>query len=138
MKDFLDRDPINPRNVLIGGLVVLLAGLIIILFLFSGGSGVDADTRVYDDGILKTTISYTGDEPEKVWVQYNIFRQDGMFSSTQIGNTFSFVETLTNGNTLSECPVELESGEYKIFIYISTFEENPKRLAGYIRTIQIA
>ena len=28
MKDFLDRDPINPRNVLIGGLVVLLAGLI--------------------------------------------------------------------------------------------------------------
>ena len=138
MKDFLDRDPINPRNVLIGGLVVLLAGLIIILFLFSGGSGVDADTPVYDDGILKTTISYTGDEPEKVWVQYNIFRQDGMFSSTQIGNTFSFVETLTNGNTLSECPVELESGEYKIFIYISTFEENPKRLAGYIRTIQIA
>ena len=138
MKDFLDRDPINPRNVLIGGLVVLLAGLIIILFLFSGGSGVDADTPVYDDGILKTTISYTGDEPEKVWVQYNIFRQDGMFSSTQIGNTFSFVETLTKGITLSECPVELESGEYKIFIYISTFEENPKRLAGYIRTIQIA
>ena len=138
MKDFLDRDPINPRNVLIGGLVVLLAGLIIILFLFSGGSGVDADTPVYDDGILKTTISYTGDEPEKVWVQYNIFRQDGMFSSTQIGNTFSFVKTLTKGNTLSECPVELESGEYKIFIYISTFEENPKRLAGYIRTIQIA
>lgn len=39
MKDFLDRDPINPRNVLIGGLVVLLAGLIIILILFSGGSG---------------------------------------------------------------------------------------------------
>ncbi len=138
MKDFLDRDPINPRNVLIGGLVVLLAGLIIILILFSGGSGVDADTPVYDDGILKTTISYTGDEPEKVWVQYNIFHQDGMFSSTQIGNTFSFVETLTKGITLSECPVELESGEYKIFIYISTFEENPKRLAGYIRTIQIA
>ena len=138
MKDFLDRDPINPRNVLIGGLVVLLAGLIIILILFSGGSGVDADTKVYYDGILKTTISYTGDEPEKVWVQYNIFHQDGMFSSTQIGNTFSFVETLTKGNTLSECPVELESGEYKIFIYISTFEENPKRLAGYIRTIQIA
>ena len=74
MKDFLDRDPVNPRSVLIGGLVVLLAGLIIILLLFSGGAGVDADTPVYDDGVLKTTISYSGDEPQKVWVQYNIFR----------------------------------------------------------------
>ncbi|HJJ41543.1 MAG TPA: hypothetical protein O0X63_05195 [Methanocorpusculum sp.] len=138
MKDFLDRDPVNPRSVLIGGLVVLLAGLIIILLLFSGGAGVDADTPVYDDGVLKTTISYSGDEPQKVWVQYNIFRQDNLISSTQIGSTFSFVETLTNGNTLSECPVELDAGEYKIFIYISTYAENPKRLAGFIRTIQIA
>lgn len=138
MKDFLERDPVNPRTVLIGGLTVLLAGLIIILLLFSGGSGIDADTPVYDDGVLKTTISYTKDTPQKVWVQYNIFRQDGMFSSTQIGNTFSFAETLQKGNTLSECPVELDAGEYKIFIYISTYEDNPKRLAGFIRTIQIA
>lgn len=138
MKDFLDRDPVNPRNILIGGLVVLLAGLIIILLLFSGGSGIDADTPVYDDGVLKTTISYTGDDAKTVWVQYNIFRQDSIVSSTQIGDTFSFTETLRKGNTLSECPVELEKGEYKIFIYLSTYEENPKRLAGFIRTIQIA
>lgn len=138
MKDFLDRDPVNPRSILIGGLIVLLAGLIIILMLFSGGSGIDADTPVYDDGILKTTISYSGDDPLKVWVQYNIFRQNSVFSSTQIGGTFSFVETLEKGNTLSECPVELEPGEYKIFLYISTCAENPKRLAGFIRTIQIA
>ncbi|MBE6506333.1 MAG: hypothetical protein E7Z72_00185 [Methanocorpusculum parvum] len=138
MKDFLDRDPVNPRNILIGGLLVLLAGLIIILFLFSGGAGIDADTPVYDDGVLKTTISYSGDDSPDVWVQYNIFRQDGMFFSTQIGGTHSFKETLTKGNTLSECPVELEAGEYKIFLYISSYEDNPKRLAGYIRTIQIA
>lgn len=138
MKDFLERDPVNPRTILIGGLAVLLAGLIIILFLFSGGSGIDADTPVYDDGVLKTTISSSGDKPQTVWVQYNIFRQDSMFTSTQIGDTFSFTETLRKGNTLSECPVELERGEYKIFIYISTYEENPKRLAGFIRTIQIA
>lgn len=138
MKDFLERDPVNPRTILIGGLAVLLAGLIIILFLFSGGSGIDADTPVYDDGVLKTTISSSGDKPQTVWIQYNIFRQDSMFTSTQIGDTFSFTETLRKGNTLSECPVELERGEYKIFIYISTYEENPKRLAGFIRTIQIA
>ncbi|MBR4987441.1 MAG: hypothetical protein IKY81_02105 [Methanocorpusculum sp.] len=138
MKDFLERDPVNPRTILIGGLAVLLAGLIIILLLFSGGGGINADTPVYDDGVLKTTISYSDDELQDVWVQYNIFRQDGLFSSTQIGSTFSFAETLTKGNTLSECPVTLEAGEYKIFIYISTYTENPKRLAGYIKTIQIA
>lgn len=138
MKDFLERDPINPRTILIGGLTILLAGLIIILLLFSGGGGIDADTPVYDDGVLKTTISYTKDTPQEVWVQYNIFRQNSIFSSTQIGDTFTFTETLRKGNTLSECPVELEPGEYKIFIYISTYEENAKRLAGFIRTIQIA
>ncbi len=137
MKDFLERDPVNPRTLLIGGLTVLLAGLIIILILFSGGGGISADTPVYDDGVLKTTISYDKDTPQKVWVQYNIFRQNGIFSSTQIGKTFSFTETLRKGNILSECPVELEPGEYKIFLYISTYEDNAKRLAGFIHTIQI-
>lgn len=138
MKDFLEPDPVNPRALLIGGLAVLLAGLIIILVLFSGGAGIEADTPIYDDGILKTTITYTKDEPQDVWIQYNIFRQENPFSSVQIGDTHSFVETLKKGNTLSLCPVFLEDGEYKIFIYISTLEDNPKRLAGFIKTIHIA
>ncbi len=138
MKDFLERDPISPRNLLIGGLIVLLAGLIIILLLFSGGAGINVDTPVYDDGVLKTTITYSGDTPQDVWVQYNIFKQNDILTSTQIGDTFSFVETLKKGNTLSELPLDLEPGEYKIFIYISTRDETPDRLAGFIRTIQIA
>lgn len=138
MKDFLEPDPVNPRTLLIGGLAVLLAGLVIILILFSGGAGINADTPIYDDGVLKTTITYSGDTPQEVWIQYNIFRQENPFSSVQIGETFSFVDTLEKGNTLSLCPVFLEDGEYKIFIYISTLEENPKRLAGFIKTIQIS
>lgn len=136
MKDFLERDPIPTRKLIIGGLAILLVGLIVILVLFSGSSGIDVDTPIYDDGVLKTTVTYSGEDTRDVWIQYNIFRQDNILSSTKIGDTFTFYETLSKGNTLSSLPIDLTSGEYKIFIYFSTVEDNPKRIAAFIKTIK--
>lgn len=138
MKDFLDRDPVNVRNIFIGGLVILLLGLGVILLIFSGGAPIDIDTPVYDSGVLKTTFSYGGDSPRDVWVQYSIFRQTNLLTSTEIGEPQSFALTFTKGNTLSECPVLLQPGEYKIFIYVLPREEgNHGRIAGFIRNIEV-
>ncbi len=138
MKDFSDRNPVNIRSIFIGGLVILLAGLITIMVLFSGGSSIDADTPVYDNGSLKTTFSYHGPQPRDVWIQYSIFRQTGILSSTGVGEAQSFAMTFYTGNTLAACPVTLTPGEYKIFIYVLDREDDRAgRLAGFIRTITV-
>ena len=136
MKDLSDRDPINSRRtIIIIALLVLLAGLIIIFFMFAGGSNIDADTPIYVDGKLMTTISNSG-EDQQAWVQYNIYHQDGL-SSNQVGGTYSYVTDLKKGNTLSTCDVTLSPGTYKVFIYISTYDANPVRIAGFIKDIEV-
>ncbi|HJJ39923.1 MAG TPA: hypothetical protein O0X25_00695 [Methanocorpusculum sp.] len=136
MKDLSDREPITSgRTIIILALLVLLAGLVIILFMFAGGASVDADTPIYVDGKLMTTISNSGDS-QKTWVQYNIYRQGGL-SSEQVGETYSYITELQKGNTLSTCDVTLSPGTYKVFIYISSCEENPVRIAGFIKDIEV-
>lgn len=136
MKDLSGREPMSTtRVVVVGALIALVIGLVVILLLFAGGSSFDVDTPKYQDGKLLTTISNSG-EDRTVWVQYNIFYQEG-FGSEQVGDTFSYVTNLKKGNTLSTCDVTLKPGSYKIFIYISSYDEKAERLAGFVRDIEV-
>jgi len=136
MKDLSERESTGTlRVVIIAALVALLIGLVVILIIFGGISSYDIDTPQYHDGKLMTNISNSGDE-QKIWVQYNIFRQEG-FGSEQIGNTYSYVIDMKKGNNISTCDVTLEPGPYKIFIYLTSYSENPERIAGFIRDIEV-
>jgi len=136
MKDLSGRDSINTKRVaIIAALIALVIGLIVILFLFGGGSSFDVNTPKYQDGKLLTTVTNSGQD-KKVWIQYNIFRQEG-FGSEQVGDTYSYVIDAKKGNTLSTCDVTLKPGPYKVFIYISSYSNNPERIAGFIRDIEV-
>jgi len=136
MKDLSERESTGTlRVVIIAALIALLIGLVVILIIFGGVSNYDLNTPKYQDGKLLTTITNSGEE-QKIWVQYNIFRQEG-FGSEQIGNTFSYVMDMKKGNNLSTCDVTLEPGPYKIFIYLTSYSDNPERIAGFIRDIEV-
>ena len=125
------------RKLYLGGLILLIIGIAVILIIFSGGAHIDAKSSVYDNGVLTTTFSYDADEPHKVWVQYRILRVNSPFSTTEVLGLTSFVETFTKGDNYSRVEKRLDPGEYKIFIYVVDFEDMNKRLAGFIRYIEV-
>ena len=127
------------KTIIIAALLALLAGLIIIFFMFAGPSCIEADTPIYGDGKLTTILSNSGDN-QKTWVQYKIYRREG-FSCEQIGDIqqFTYPTELRKGNTLSTCDVMLTPGNYKVFIYIYPYEgqDHPNRIAGFIKDIKV-
>ena len=144
MKDLSSRKPLSsaissasPRVLLIGFLILLLIGLVIIMFLFAGGSSVSADDTVYIDGSLKTVINYGEDLPQDYWVQYKVYRDDGILSRNQIGEVHSTIMTFKKGPNVAGYKIPLPHGDYQIFIYISTVEENPKRVTAFVHSITI-
>ena len=98
---------------------------------------MDADDTVYIDESLKTIVNYGDDTPQDYWVQYKIYREDGILSREQVGDLYSYIMTFRKGPNVTEYKVPLKKGDYQIFIYISTVEENPKRVTGFIRSITI-
>lgn len=143
MKDLTSRKPsfslsnASPKTIIIGFLILLLIGLVIIMILFAGGTSIDADDTVYIDGSLKTIVNYGDDTPQDYWVQYKIYREDGILSREQVGDLYSYIMTFRKGPNVTEYKIPLKKGDYQIFIYISTVEENPKRVTGFIRSITI-
>lgn len=127
----------SPRTLLIGFLILLLIGLVVIMILFAGGASMEADDTVYIDGTLKTIINYGEDTPQDYWVQYKIYHEDGILSREQIGDTYSYILTFKKGPNLTGYTVPLRKGNYQIFIYISTVEENPKRVTAFVHPITI-
>jgi len=136
MDDLSGRVPKKKvRIIVFSFLIAVLIALVVVLIVFAGGSSYDVDTPVYKDGKLVTTISNSGND-EMVWVQYRIFRQDGL-KSEQIGDTFSYGVDLKKGKTVTTCDVNLDPGKYKIFIYLSTYVEDSQRIAGFVRDIEV-
>ncbi|MCQ2376403.1 MAG: hypothetical protein MJ006_00155 [Methanocorpusculum sp.] len=127
----------SPRVLLIGFLLLMLIGLVIILILFSGGSSMGADDTVYIDGSLKTIVTYGEDTPQDYWVQYKIYREGGFLSREQIGELYSYIMTFKKGPNVTEYKIPLQKGDYQVFIYISTVEEHPKRVTGFIHPVTI-
>lgn len=126
----------NRKTLLIAGIVVIVAAVICIVLVLAGGSSITADTPVYENGVLKTSIHYDGEQKD-VWFQYNIFRQDTLLSSTQVLDSLAVTGTLTKGDSVSELEINLEPGEYKVFIYVLERDEGTKRITGFIRNIVI-
>lgn len=131
------RSGVSPRMVAIGFLVLMFIGLVILMVLFAGGSTIEADESYYIDGKLKTIITYNADEPQKVWVQHTIYREDDLLTREKIGETYSTTVDLVKGPNLVEYAVALDPGVYKVFTYISTTDESPRRLAGFISMVDV-
>ncbi|HJJ38547.1 MAG TPA: hypothetical protein O0X42_00285 [Methanocorpusculum sp.] len=127
----------SPRMLLIGFLILLLIGLVIIMVIFSNGVAVDANDTVYSDGKLKTIINYHDENPEEIWVQYVIYREDGILSREKIGKTYSYILPLKKGQNLAEYKIKLDPGTYKVFIYLSTTDPEPKRITGFIHSVDV-
>lgn len=127
------KDPVSMRNLYFGGAAVLIVGIIVILLVFSGAPQIEAKDPVYEKGMLKTVFTYGNEEPLDVWIQYEIFKEDGMFSSAKISPMQSVTATFKKGGTLSELPVKLDAGKYKIFIYILERKDSNKRITGFIK-----
>ncbi|HKM42052.1 MAG TPA: hypothetical protein VJY43_05740 [Methanocorpusculum sp.] len=125
------------KILLIAGTIIIVAAVICVVMVFAGGTSITADTPVYENGILKTSVHYDGEQKD-VWFQYNIFRQDSLLSSTQVVNSLAVLGTLTKGDSVSELKINLEPGEYKVFIYVLERDEGTKRITGFIRNIVIA
>lgn len=128
---------VNPRVIAIGFLGLMLIGIIILMILFAGGSTIEADESYYIDGKLKTIITSSTDEPQKVWVQHTVYREDDLLTREKIGDTYSSVVELVKGPNLVEYPLVLEPGEYKIFTYVSTADDSPRRITGFISQIEV-
>ena len=124
------------KILLIAGTIIIVAAVICVVMVFAGGTSITADTPVYENGILKTSVHYDGEQKD-VWFQYNIFRQDSLLSSTQVVNSLAVLGTLTKGDSVSELKINLEPGEYKVFIYVLERDEGTKRITGFIRNIVI-
>ncbi|HJJ30752.1 MAG TPA: hypothetical protein O0X97_00715 [Methanocorpusculum sp.] len=143
MRDLGSRKPLaalsspTPRMIVIGFLTLLLVGLVIIMVIFANGMSIDANDTVYSDGKLKTIINYHDDTPEDIWVQYMVYREDGILSREKIGETYSYIMPLKKGPNLAEYKVNLEPGTYKVFIYLSTTDPEPKRITGFIHSVEI-
>lgn len=129
---------VTPRTIVIGFLFLTIIGLIVVLILFAGSFTVEAGDMVHVDGKLITTVSSTNEEPTDVWVQHLIYRDNGIFSREKVGETYSVIQTLTNGENVLVCPAALGPGTYKIFIYISSADESQRRLAGITKTLVLA
>ncbi|HJJ35928.1 MAG TPA: hypothetical protein O0X27_01990 [Methanocorpusculum sp.] len=142
MKDLSSRrlsspkSGVTPRMVAIGFLILMLIGLVILMVLFAGGSSIDADESYYIDGKLKTIINYANDDQQTVWVQHTIYREDDLLTREKIGDTYSTQVKLLKGPNLVEYAVPLEPGVYKVFTYISTTDESPRRITGFISTVE--
>ena len=135
--DLDERFSVNQKILLIIGIVVIIIIGVCLMLVLTGGASITAGTPVYENGILKTPLSYDG-EPIDVWFQYNIYRQDTLLSSTQVSKPVSVVGTLTKGDNVPELEINLDPGEYKVFIYVLERDEDTKRITGFIRTIVIA
>lgn len=131
------KDPVSMRKLYLGGAALLIVGVIVILLIFSGAPQIEAKDPVYENGVMKTVFTYGGTEPIDVWIQYEIFKEDGLFSSEEATPMQSFIATFSKGDTLSEMPVELDSGKYKIFIYILERNEPNKRITGFIKYLDV-
>lgn len=127
----------SPRMIVIGFLTLLLIGLVIIMVIFANGVSIDANETVYSDGKLKTIVNYHDETPQDIWVQYMIYREDGILSREKIGETYSYIMPLKKGPNLAEYKIKLEPGTYKIFIYLSTTDPEPKRITGFIHSVDI-
>jgi len=131
------NDSLDRKKIYIGGLILLIIGIVVILIVFSGGEHIEVKTLTYDNGELTTVFSYDGDEPHKVWIQYRVFKVNGLFSVTEINNIDTQIATLTKGDTELKLKLNLEHGEYKVFMYIIDFEDMNRRLAAFIRYINV-
>jgi len=143
MKDLSSRrfssskSSISPRVIAIGFLALMLIGIIILMVLFAGGSTIEADESYYIDGKLKTIISYSEDDHQKVWVQHTIYREDDLLTREKIGDTYSTTVELLKGPNLVEYAVPLEPGLYKVFTYVSTTDPSPRRITGFISLVEV-
>ncbi|MDO5844121.1 MAG: hypothetical protein Q4Q53_03110 [Methanocorpusculum sp.] len=132
------KDPVSMRNLYLGGFLLLIAGIIVILLVFSATPQIEAKEPVYSNGILTTEFTYSGDQPLTAWIQYEVFKEDGLFSSTSAAPMQSFIADFGKGQTtISKMPVILNSGKYKIFIYILEKEEPHKRITGFIKYVDV-
>ena len=143
MRDLYPRKPFaalaspTPRMIVIGFLTLLLIGLIIIMVIFANGVSIDANDTIYTDGKLKTIVNYHDETPQDIWVQYMIYREEGILSREKIGETYSYIMPLKKGQNLAEYKVKLEPGTYKVFIYLSNTDPEPKRITGFIHSVEI-
>ncbi len=128
---------LSPMVIAIVFVCLMLIGLVVLMVLYAGGNTMDADDSVYIDGKLKTIINYNADTPQEVWVQYTIYRENGLLIREKVGETYSTRVILSKGLNLVEYATPLSTGTYKVFTYISTTDETPKRMTGFISTVEI-
>ncbi|WP_157199056.1 hypothetical protein [Methanolacinia paynteri] len=85
----------------------------------------------YDNGSLDIEIINDG-EPADVSVQVTVFDLAG-FRQVEAGRYINFVSLEPGDNTYS-LPVELEPGNYKLYLYIL---EDGRRSSAVIRNIEV-
>lgn len=131
------KDPVDLRKLYLCGFAALVVGVTVILLLFSGAPQIDAGDTFYNNGVLKTPLIYGNDEPLDVWIQYDVTKSGDMLSYDKYYPVQSYTLTLNKGVTVSEMPVYLSPGKYKIFIYILDRTENHRRITGFIKYVEV-
>ncbi|HJJ47426.1 MAG TPA: hypothetical protein O0X39_00330 [Methanocorpusculum sp.] len=131
------NDTVDRKKIYIGGAILLIIGIAVILIVFSGGAHIEAKSLTYNNGELAAVFGYDSDEPHKVWIQYRVFKVNGPFSTTEINGIDTQIATLQKGDTVSKFKLDLEPGEYKVFMYVIDFEDMKQRLAAFIRYINV-
>lgn len=132
------KDTVSMRKLYLGGFVILIVGIIIILLVFSGAPQIEADDPIYSNGLMTTVFNYNSDEPLTAWIQYEVFKEDGLFSSVPAAPMQSFIADFRKDQiTVSNMPVILSPGKYKIFIYILEKDEPHKRITGFIKYAEV-
>lgn len=130
------RDQIDFKHIYAGGILLLAVGIVIILIAYSFAPAIDSQNPVYDNEELITEFTYSG-EPLDVWVQYNILRENNMFSYEKVSEPIFSHITLSKGAVKSVIPITLEPGKYKIFMYVLENESPNKRISGFIKYLEI-
>ena len=85
----------------------------------------------YDDGSLDIEINNDGDAAD-VSVQVTVFDLGG-FRQVEAGRYVNYV-SLEPGDNVYSLPVELEAGNYKLYLYIL---EDGRRSSAVIRNIEV-
>jgi hypothetical protein len=85
----------------------------------------------YDDGSLDIEIINDG-EPKDISVQVTVFDLSGL-RQVEIGRYINYV-SIESGDNRYSLPVELEEGNYKLYLYIL---DDGRRSSAVIRDIEV-
>jgi hypothetical protein len=116
-----------------GSVFPLLAGslVLVVLAACAGCAGTNVGDTNYRNHSLAVTISHAGD-PENVHIQVTVYRITGL--EQQVSLVTGTDAMLQTGQNRVVVPVDLEPGQYKLYIYVLS---NGDRKTAVIRDIRV-